>query len=310
MTERASRILCLLVAAAMPGIAGAKTPEQIFQLASQSVVVVQAQDAEGNPINQGGGVVTGRELVTTNCHVIEGAAAIEVLYRYQSYAATPASANEDRDLCQIRVPELVAPRAKLNTGRVRVGQRVYAIGAPEGLELTLTEGLISSLREFDGSQYIQTSAAIAQGSSGGGLFDTEARLIGITSFFVGEGSSLNFALPAAWIVELERGVGARAGGQEPAEARWARRIGDARAKKDWPGSSRSATSSRERDPRRSRLPIPRVAGIVRPAVVSSGVLLTRSPPPVRAGLSSQPLVLIRLQGAGTNPRSFIFCMGV
>ncbi|HSC95267.1 MAG TPA: trypsin-like peptidase domain-containing protein [Burkholderiales bacterium] len=235
MTERASRILCLLVAAAMPGIAGAKTPEQIFQLASQSVVVVQAQDAEGNPINQGGGVVTGRELVTTNCHVIEGAAAIEVLYRYQSYAATPASAKEDRDLCQIRVPELVAPRAKLNTGRVRVGQRVYAIGAPEGLELTLTEGLISSLREFDGSQYIQTSAAIAQGSSGGGLFDTEARLIGITSFFVGEGSSLNFALPAAWIVELERGVGARAGGQEPAEARWVRRIGDARAKKDWPG---------------------------------------------------------------------------
>ena len=235
MMERASPVVWLLVAAAVPGIARAKTPEQIFQLASQSVVVIQAQDSEGNPLNQGGGVVTGRELVTTNCHVIEGAAAIEVVYRYQSYAATSASVNEERDLCQIRVPQLVAPRVKLNTGRVRVGQRVYAIGAPEGLELTLTEGLISSLREFDGSQYIQTSAAIAQGSSGGGLFDIEARLIGITSFFVGEGSSLNFALPAAWIVELERGGSARPGAQGPTDARWLRRIGEARARKDWPG---------------------------------------------------------------------------
>jgi tetratricopeptide (TPR) repeat protein len=103
--------------------------------------------------------------------------------------------------------------------------------------LTLSEGLISSLRDFDGSQYIQTSAAISQGSSGGGLFDTEGRLIGITSFFVGEGPNLNFALPAAWIVELERGGRARAGAgeQETAEARWLRRVSDARAKKDWPG---------------------------------------------------------------------------
>jgi tetratricopeptide (TPR) repeat protein len=62
-------------------------------------------------------------------------------------------------------------------------------------------------------------------------------LIGITAFFVGEGPNLNFALPAAWIVELERGGRARAavGEQEPAEARWLRRVGEARAKKDWAG---------------------------------------------------------------------------
>lgn len=237
MMKRAPGIVLLLVAAGVPGMACAKTPEQIFQQASQSVVVIHAQDGDGNLINQGGGVVTGRELVTTNCHVIEGAASLEVLYRHESYAAAAASANEDRDLCQIKVPQLVAPQVTLNTRRVRVGQRVYAIGAPEGLELTLTEGLISSLREFDGSQYIQTSAAISQGSSGGGLFDTEGRLIGITSFFVGEGSNLNFALPAAWIIELERGgrAGAGGSGQEASETRWLRRIGEARARKDWPG---------------------------------------------------------------------------
>lgn len=230
--------LMVLIAAALAPlpVVAAKSPEQIFEQASQSVVVINTFDGEGNPINQGGGVVTARELLTTNCHVIEGAASLEVIHRQQVYAATPAAANVERDLCQIRVPQLNAPRVTLNTGRVRVGQRVYAIGAPEGLELTLTEGLISSLREFEGSQYIQTSAGISLGSSGGGLFDTEGRLIGITAFFVGEGPNLNFALPAAWIAELERGTRAKAaaGGQEPADARWARRVSDARAKKDWP----------------------------------------------------------------------------
>ena len=204
--QRNPGVAFLFAAALVPAVAAAKTPEQIFQQASQSVIVIHAYDGEGNPINQGGGVVTGRELVTTNCHVIENAMRLDVQHQHQVLSATPAEANLDRDLCQIRVPQLNAPRVMLNTSRVRVGQRVYAIGAPEGLELTLTEGLISSLREFDGSQFIQTSAAISQGSSGGGLFDTEGRLIGITAFFVGEGPNLNFALPAAWIVELERGV--------------------------------------------------------------------------------------------------------
>lgn len=235
--QRNASAAILFAAVLLPAVAAAKTPEQIFQQASQSVVVIHAYDGEGNPINQGGGVVTGRELVTTNCHVIENAMRLDVHHQHQVLNATPAESNLDRDLCQIRVPQLSAPRAMLNTSRVRVGQRVYAIGAPEGLELTLTEGLISSLREFDGSQYIQTSAGISLGSSGGGLFDTEGRLIGITAFFVGEGPNLNFALPAAWIVELERGGSAKAagGGQDALEARWTRRVAEARAKKDWPG---------------------------------------------------------------------------
>jgi len=237
MMQRFFGVAFFLASAVMPAAAAAKTPEQIFQQGSQSIVVIHASDGEGNPINLGGGVVTGRELVTTNCHVVEDAAKLEIHYQGQSFPATPVAANQDRDLCQIRVPQLQAPRAILNTGRLRIGQRVYAIGAPEGLELTFSEGLISSLRDFDGSQYIQTSAAISQGSSGGGLFDVEGRLIGITAFFIAEGQNLNFALPASWIVELERGgrATARGGAQESPEARWIRRVSDARAKKDWVG---------------------------------------------------------------------------
>mgnify|MGYP001585610569 FL=1 len=226
----------LAALALVPHTAGAKTPEQIFQQASQSVVVIHSYDIEGNSINQGGGLVTGKELVTTNCHVIDDAVRLDVHHQLQVFTGTPAAANRDRDLCLLKVPQLNAPRAPVYTGRLRVGQRVYAIGAPEGLELTLTEGLISSLREFEGSQYIQTSAAISQGSSGGGLFDSEGRLIGITAFFIPEGQNLNFALPASWVADLATRGGkprTKAPAGESAEARWLRRVNEARAKKDW-----------------------------------------------------------------------------
>src|SRR5688572_4629459 len=228
-------ILLVLAAGAAQAAAPGKSPEQIYQQASPSVVVIHALDAEGNPINLGSGVVTGREVVTTNCHVIEDAGRIEVTYQGNNYPATPGSVHQERDVCQIRVPQLTAPRAVVSTGRLRVGQRVYAIGAPEGLELTFSEGIVSSLRDFDGSQYIQTSAAISQGSSGGGLFDTDGRLVGITAFFIAEGQNLNFALPASWIADLDRAgrPAARPATPDAAEARWLRRVGEARAKKDW-----------------------------------------------------------------------------
>lgn len=216
----------------------AKTPEQVFQEASRSVVVIHATDQDGNPVNQGGGVVTGKESVATNCHVVTEGARLAVHYDKRVLEAILKHSNLERDLCQLEVPRLNAPRALLWTGRLRVGQRVYAIGAPEGLELTISEGLISSLREFDDEQYIQTSAAISQGSSGGGLFDSEGRLIGITSFFLAEGQNLNFALPAKWIEALGSRAGSVAGlaGEKDRVARkWAARIAGLKAKKDWAG---------------------------------------------------------------------------
>jgi len=70
------------------------------------------------------------------------------------------------------------------------------------LELTLSEGIISGLREYEGGHVLQTSAAISPGSSGGGLFDAQGRLVGITTFFLSKGQNLNFALPAEWVQAL------------------------------------------------------------------------------------------------------------
>jgi len=223
-----------LVAAA----AHAKTPEQIYIQAAPSMVVVEAFDKDDNPLNQGGGVVTGRGTVATNCHIVHEAGRITVRYRDRELEATLQFADRERDLCLLSVPRLDAPQVTLSKERLRVGQRVYAVGAPEGLELTISEGLISSLREFEGSQYIQTTAAISQGSSGGGLFDSEGRLVGVTAFYLPEGQNLNFALPAAWIVVLApRGAGTADSPRAQAAdtQKWLARADALKAKKDWMG---------------------------------------------------------------------------
>ena len=72
-----------------------------------------------------------------------------------------------------------------------VGQKVYTIGAPKGLEQTLSEGLVSAFRQMQGHRRIQTSAPISHGSSGGGMFDDRGRLVGITAAGIDEAQNLN-----------------------------------------------------------------------------------------------------------------------
>jgi Tfp pilus assembly protein PilF len=86
--------------------------------------------------------------------------------------------------------------------RLRVGEPVYAIGAPQGLELSLSGGLVSALRTVRGELFIQTDAAISRGSSGGGLFDQNARLVGITTFYLDGGQNLNFAIPIERVMQV------------------------------------------------------------------------------------------------------------
>lgn len=179
------------------------TPVQIFEQVSPSIVVVDILNANGKQIGLGSGAVIGVGQVITNCHVATKGKRLQVRRFGDTFNATLQYADIPRDLCQLSVPDFNAPPVTMQTtSSLKVGQKVYAIGAPEGLELTLSEGIISSLRPYGDSQFIQTSAPISHGSSGGGLFDNHGHLIGITTFQFADGQNLNFALPADWIVEL------------------------------------------------------------------------------------------------------------
>jgi S1-C subfamily serine protease len=161
-------------------------------------------DESNNPIGGGSGVVTGRATVITNCHVALKGPVVEVRTGKDSFPATVALADETYDLCQLTVSGgFSAPAVEIgNMQYVRTGQKVFAVGAPQGLDLTISEGIVSSLRETSLGKILQTTAPISPGSSGGGLFNISGQLIGITTFQHRSGQNLNFAVPADWIADM------------------------------------------------------------------------------------------------------------
>ena len=119
--------------------------------------------------------------------------------------------NASADMCLLYTSEPFATRVITMNRRyteIRVGERVYAIGCPSGLDLTLSEGLVSGLRRKDGIAYVQTSASISPGSSGGALLDEYGNLIGITSFYLKDAQNLNFAISVdEYLTALEATTG-------------------------------------------------------------------------------------------------------
>ncbi|MCY4383135.1 MAG: serine protease [Nitrospinae bacterium] len=191
--------------------------KDVFSKVFTSVVVVLAMDKRGDTIAQGSGVVVGEYEVVTNCHVLEKAKNLMVRqasdwsggkgYRMSAFLL---ARNDERDLCLLFVGELpippVARPARLGAAKkLSIGEEVYAVGAPAGLELSLSRGVVSQLRGVFGKRFaplLQTDAAISPGSSGGGLFNQAGELVGITTF-KWRGENLNFAIPSEWVKQLQ-----------------------------------------------------------------------------------------------------------
>ncbi len=164
---------------------------EVFERASGAVYVVHTRDALGSAV-----AISERELLT-NCHIL-GKATSAILERDGGrLAVTLSSANPDADRCILTSDSALHRWVRVRPfADIKVAEKVYSIGAPQGLELTIAEGIISSKRTLDGERLLQTSAPISKGSSGGGLFDSQGNLLGVTTFFRKDSQNLNFAIAA------------------------------------------------------------------------------------------------------------------
>ena len=202
---RTAAFLPLFIALNAATVACAASADKLYAMLSPSIWRVVVADANGKPFAQGSGVVIAPETLLTNCHVLAKASSISVRQDTISVPAKLQYIDVELDMCQIVASGLTAPAVRLgDSDRLNVGQRIYALGNPLGLELTLSDGLVSALRKDNAHKlkYIQISAPISHGSSGGGLFDEEGVLVGITSAGIEKGQNLNLAIPINWYKDL------------------------------------------------------------------------------------------------------------
>lgn len=173
--------------------------DKIFKENSKAVVVVVTYNEKGEPISQGSGfIVRADGAVVTNYHVISNAKDIKVkvggkILDVEGLIHT----DKENDLVILKVEGEKLPVVKLgDIAKANIGEKVYVISSPEGLENTISDGLLSGIREITSDRKVlQITAPISPGSSGGPVFNKDGEVIGIATFLIKEAQNLNFAMP-------------------------------------------------------------------------------------------------------------------
>lgn len=192
-------------------ISTAQTPQQIAQKAFRSTVLLVMEDTNGQPLSLGSGFFVGDGQIATNLHVVEGATrgyaklvGQETKFNIEGYTAI----DEKRDLIILKVTAFGTQAISLgNSDLVQVGETVYAVGNPRGLEGTFSNGIISSIRPVGSDKLIQMTAPLSPGSSGGPVINRKGEVVGVSVFTIRDGQNLNFAIPANYLRALHTNVG-------------------------------------------------------------------------------------------------------
>lgn len=199
----AALAVAFVLAASTTLAAPALEPRDIASKSKLALVTIFAVDASGQQTAQGSGFFLSADgVIATNFHVIEGAASLQIkVHTGEIYDHVfLRHADPRRDLAILRIPIAGAPHLKLGDDTALVvGDRLYAMGNPVGLEATFSDGLLSARRLMEGTEMIQMTTPISHGSSGGPVMNAAGDVIGISSAGIESGQNLNLTLPAHYI---------------------------------------------------------------------------------------------------------------
>jgi hypothetical protein len=207
-------------AAPAPELRGVKGIPEIVKEQADAVVFVRVTTKGGEQRVGTGFVVRQTGEILTNFHLVEDAKTITIRLKNEDVYDDVALLERDprRDIALIKVRGWNLPVVRLgDSDPVQVGERVVAIGNPRGLEQTVTDGLISAIRDTGkGYKLFQMSVPISTGSSGGPLFNMAGEAIGITAAYLEGGQNLNFAIPINYGLALLQGSSPPRQGDMPA----------------------------------------------------------------------------------------------
>ena len=186
--------------------ANAQSPQQIAKKALASTVLLVMEDANGQPLSLGSGFFVRNGQVATNLHVVKGASRgyaklVSQKTKYDVEGITAVDAERDLVILKISVPGAQVISLG-NSDTVQVGEPIYAVGNPRGLEGTFSQGIISSIRKVGTDKILQLTAPISPGSSGGPVLNDKGHVIGVSVATFRGGQNLNFAIPSNYLKKL------------------------------------------------------------------------------------------------------------
>ena len=185
------------------------TPDALFKKVSPSVFIVEAVDSHGDVLLQQSGVAISPHVIASTKTILgtfanlstdnhKAVARYRLRQGYRTWNVNNVFVDPQRDISTFESPDVDAlPQQTAKSDAITVGERIYAVSFPKGQEETLTEGTVSGLDSVDGAMPIHTTISLAAESAGGGLFDTNGKLLGLVAFSAY--ASLNSGIPAGWL---------------------------------------------------------------------------------------------------------------
>ena len=184
-------------------------PELVKRI-KPSAVAIETFDSRGNSLSRGSGFFIAQDRIITNRHVIDRSSRVEVHLvdgkKFTVKGVLAVDGEGDLALLQVDVPKELAVALPIVRAVPQEGEFVVVIGNPFGLEGSVSNGIVSAVREISGyGKIIQITAPISPGSSGSPVVNMLGQVIGVATLQAAEGQSLNFAVPADRITQLKVG---------------------------------------------------------------------------------------------------------
>jgi tetratricopeptide (TPR) repeat protein len=203
-------LLFLILIPAVPKTSAQDLLPDLVRRIKPSAVAIETFDARGEQLSRGSGFFIASDRVVTNRHVIENAYRAEVHsyngYVYPVKGVVAVDAEGDIAVLRIEAPAGQVRALSLDRTSPQEGESVVVIGNPFGLEGSVTNGIVSAVRDIPTfGRIIQITAPISPGSSGSPVVNMHGQVIGVATLQITGGQSINFAIPSERISQLQSG---------------------------------------------------------------------------------------------------------
>jgi S1-C subfamily serine protease len=180
------------------------SPEEIYAKVSDSVLTIQVENSANEHFIASGFLALGPGLAVTAWHVVHDATNVEAwTCSHQKLRVLGLVAKDElHDLAVLAVEDNASPQTTLSAKAPHVGARAYVIGAPRGLDFSITDGLVSQIRMMDDIKQYQLSCPISPGNSGGPVVNDSGEIIGVVSWRKTDAENLSFATPASDLLQM------------------------------------------------------------------------------------------------------------